>query len=365
MTSHPRVVIAGGGTTGHIAPMLALGHALRRREPDIDIRMVGTPEGLETRLVPAAGFELATVAKVPAPRALNASVLRFPAKLAGSIRDMDRIIAGADAVVGVGGYVSTPAYLAAKRRGLPIVIHEANARPGLANRLGARLTSRVACAFPGTPLRGARVIGMPMRTEVSGLDRDAARGPAALALGLDPSRPTLVVTGGSLGAAKLNEAFALSAPLLESRGLQVLHITGAGKSEEVRAATRDQPHYHVVDYVDRMEEAYAVADLIVCRAGAGTVSEVSAVGLPAVYVPLAIGNGEQKLNAAGVVDAGGALLFENAAFSAATIETAIVPLLSDADERERMSSVAWNQGIRDADERLADMVFDAITGGQR
>src|SRR5690606_25133714 len=160
----------------------------------------------------------------------------------------------AQAVVGLGGYVSTPAYLAARRRGVPVVVHEANARPGLANRLGARFAARVAVTFPGTPLRGAVVTGMPMRGPVADLagadepQRVQARARAAAELGLDPARPTLVVTGGSLGAVSLNRAVAGAASAVLRTGAQVLHLTGTGKAEEVHAAVAALPAELADDY---------------------------------------------------------------------------------------------------------------------
>ncbi|WGW13312.1 undecaprenyldiphospho-muramoylpentapeptide beta-N-acetylglucosaminyltransferase [Saxibacter everestensis] len=355
------VLLAGGGTTGHVSPMLAVARCLRRRDPDTGIMMLGTEAGLESRLVPAAGFELSTIPRVPMPRRPNKDLLLLPRNLARAVSAADAAIRAhqADVVVGVGGYVSTPAYLAARRRGVPIVVHEANSRPGLANKVGAKLTDYVACAFPGTPLAKALPIGMPMRPEISQLDREVSRGGARAALGLDPELPTVVVTGGSLGAASLNAAFSAAAPELESAGVQVLHIAGGGKAAELAASVADLPHYHVTDYVDGMEIAYAAADLIVCRAGAGTVSEVSAVGLPAVYVPLPIGNGEQRLNAQPFVDAGAADLVESGKFDAGTVRSLVIPLVRDSVKLESMSRVAAARGVRDADERLADLVMSA------
>ncbi|MFD1212748.1 glycosyltransferase, partial [Arthrobacter sp. GCM10027362] len=171
------VVLAGGGTAGHISPLLAIARAIRAGAPEAKILAVGTAAGMETRLVPAAGFDLATIERVPMPRRPSADLLKLPLRLAAAVRQAGRILddAGADVVVGVGGYVSTPLYVAARRRRIPLVIHEANARPGLANRLGARLTEHVAVAFPNTPLPHARWVGMPMRREIAGLDRGAGR----------------------------------------------------------------------------------------------------------------------------------------------------------------------------------------------
>jgi UDP-N-acetylglucosamine--N-acetylmuramyl-(pentapeptide) pyrophosphoryl-undecaprenol N-acetylglucosamine transferase len=262
-------------------------------------------------------------------------------------------------VVGFGGYVATPAYLAARRAAVPIVVHEQNARPGLANRLGARLGASVATTFAQTSLPHAEVVGMPLRREISTLDREALRGQATEFFGLSPERPTVLVTGGSLGAQRLNTAFAGAAPDLAQAGIQVLHLTGAGK--EVQAS--DDPalaRYVTQPYTDRMDLAYAAADLAVCRAGAGTVCELSAVGLPAVYVPLPVGNGEQRLNASGVVAAGGGMLVRDAEVSAAWVRQVVLPLMQDTSALQRMSAAAEGVGQRDADEAMVELVLRAV-----
>ncbi|WP_138442956.1 undecaprenyldiphospho-muramoylpentapeptide beta-N-acetylglucosaminyltransferase [Sinomonas susongensis] len=356
------VVLAGGGTAGHISPLLAIARAVVRRDPSAKILAVGTSSGMETRLVPAAGFELAVIDRVPLPRRPSLDLVRLPGRLAGAVRQSAEILerADADVLVGVGGYVCTPMYLAARRRGTPIVIHEANTRAGLANRVGALFTERVGKAFPETKLRHARLVGMPMRREVSGLEREAARSEARLALGLETERPTLVVTGGSSGALSINRTLAASLRALSQAGIQTLHITGRGKSvlcEDGQPLAAEG--YHQVEYVDGMELAYAAADLLVCRAGAGTVCEVAAVGVPAVFVPLPIGNGEQALNARGLVEAGGALLVRDAEFTPGWVEREVLPLLADSPRLKDMSERAKALGVRDADDAMADMVMEA------
>ncbi|HEX5533682.1 MAG TPA: undecaprenyldiphospho-muramoylpentapeptide beta-N-acetylglucosaminyltransferase [Actinomycetales bacterium] len=349
------ILLAGGGSAGHVSPMLALADALRRRDPDTTLLALGTSEGLESRLVPARGYRLALVPKVPMPRRPSADLLRLPGALRAAVKAAEDAIdeIDADVVVGMGGYVSTPAYLAARRRRVPIVVHEQNTRPGLANRLGARFTSHVATTFEQTRLPHAVRVGMPLRREISTLDRTTSRASARAELDLDGDRPTLLVTGGSLGAQRLNETMAAAAPQLREAGVQVVHLTGAGKADGLV----DSPEYRVIEYLDRMELAYAAADLVLCRAGANTVCELTTVGLPAVYVPLPIGNGEQRLNAEPVVRAGGGLLVDNADLDADWVRSNVIPLLGDADRISAMAKVAAAQGIRDADEKLADMVL--------
>lgn len=359
-----RVVLAGGGTAGHVSPMLAIARALQDLQPAEPVRctMVGTTTGLETRLVPAAGFELDTIDRVPMPRRPTMDLVRLPVRLRRAVTQAGAILErrGADVVVGVGGYVSTPVYLAAVRRGIPLVIHEANVRAGLANRLGARRAAVVATAFPETALAGARCVGMPMRREISSLDRSAARSRARRALGLDESATTVVVTGGSSGALNLNRAIAGALPDLATAGLQVLHLTGRDKQVfGPDGAAAASGGYHQLEYLDGMEEAYAAADLIVARAGSGTVHELAAVGLPAVLVPLPVGNGEQALNARGLVAAGGALTVRDEAFTPEWISRELIPLALDAGRLRSMSAAAGRLGIRDADRTMARLVLQA------
>jgi UDP-N-acetylglucosamine--N-acetylmuramyl-(pentapeptide) pyrophosphoryl-undecaprenol N-acetylglucosamine transferase len=355
------VLLAGGGTVGHVAPLLALADCLRRRDPQTTITVLGTAEGLEARLVPAAGYPMEIVPRVPLPRRPSTDLLRLPGRLSAAVRAATRAIdsVGADVVVGFGGYVSSPAYLAARRRGVPIVVHEANARAGIANRLGARLSRHVAVAFPGTALPGAQVLGMPLRRQITGLDLAALRVPARAELGLAPDRITLLVTGGSLGAQRLNQTFGQAAAALAAAGVQVLHLSGRGKQVTPDRQTGDQVQYVVREYLDRMDLAYASADAVVCRAGAGTVCEVTALGLPAVYVPLPIGNGEQRLNAQPVVDAGGGLLVADSACTPTWVSQELIPLLTDPARLATMGTAAAAFGIRDGDERLADLVEQA------
>ncbi|GAA2038137.1 undecaprenyldiphospho-muramoylpentapeptide beta-N-acetylglucosaminyltransferase [Pseudokineococcus marinus] len=362
-TRPPSVLLAGGGTAGHVNPMLALADALRRRHPDASLLALGTEAGLESRLVPARGYELALVPRVPLPRRPSAELLSLPGRLRAAVAAADRAIAscgprGADVVVGMGGYVAVPAYLAARRRGVPVVVHEQNARPGVANRLGARLTPHVATTFPGTPLRGAVRVGLPMAPALAHLDRAALRGEAVAHFDLDPDRPTLLVVGGSLGAQRLNEAVAGAWPDVEAAGVQVLHLTGAGKAV-VAAHRPGGPVHRILEYTDRMDLAYAAADAALCRSGAGTVCEVSAVGLPAAFVPLPIGNGEQRRNAEPVVEAGGALLVADADLDAAWLREHLLPLLVDRPRLAAMAAAAQASAVRDADERLADLVLAA------
>ena len=358
------VVLAGGGTGGHIEPMLALADALSRRTVAGSaprITCLGTARGMETRLVPARGYDLRLIPPVPLPRKPTPDLLRVPGRVRRAVADTRALLTelGADVVVGFGGYVALPVYLAARRAGIPVVVHEQNALPGLANRIGARVAARVAVTVPGTPLRGAVQVGMPLRTSISGLDRAARRAEAREVFGLDADRPTLLVFGGSQGAASLNRAAVGAADALTAAGVQVLHARGPKNTDvAVPARAPGAAPYVVVDYLERMDLAYAAADLALCRSGAVTVAELSAVGLPAAFVPLPIGNGEQRLNALPVVEAGGGLLVDDAELSPSWIADRLVPLLTDPTALSALAAHAAAAGTAHADEVLADMVLE-------
>ena len=356
-------LFAGGGTAGHVNPLLATADRLREREPDAQILVLGTAEGLEARLVPARGYELVTVPRLPFPRRPNADALRFPGRWRASVELTRGILRDRDVevVVGFGGYASAPAYAAARRERLPIAVHEQNARPGIANRLAARWTRFVGVTFAGTPLRRSRVVGLPLRAEIERLDRPVARAESLRMFGLDGAKPVLLVTGGSIGARQLNLGVSESIAALLGTGWQVLHITGS----RTPVADPGLAGYRIVEYCDRMDLALAVADLAVSRAGAATVCELAAVGVPALFVPYAVGNGEQRLNARGAVEAGGALLVADAEFTPEYVARELPRLLEDrarvADMAARMVSV----GVRDGADRMVDLVVEARTSGGR
>ncbi len=361
-----RVVLAGGGTAGHISPALALADALREADPSAGLTFLGTERGLETRLVPQRGYELATIPPVPLPRSLTPQLLSVPGRLAAAVSATARVLdqTGADALVGFGGYVSTPGYLAARRRRVPIVVHEANPRPGLANRLGARLTRHVFTGNPGASLPHARYIGIPLRREITGLDRLDLVGKARAHFGFRADLPVLLVTGGSQGARSLNQAVLGAAGSIREAGVQLLHIVGPRADVPVPPGDGPQagtgPAQLVVPYMDRMDLAYAAADLVLCRAGAMTCAELTAVGLPAAYVPLPHGNGEQMLNAEPIVAGGGGLAVEDSRLTPEWIRGTLLPLLLDPGRLAGMSRAAAALGVRDADTRLASEVISVI-----
>ena len=372
-----RVVLAGGGSAGHIEPALALADALREADSGIQVTCLGTQRGLESRLVPMRGYELALIPAVPLPRSVTPALLTVPGRLAGAVHATGKILdrVQADVLVGFGGYVATPAYLAAKRHNVPIVVHEANPSAGIANRLGAHLTTYVFTGHPDTRLRNSKYLGLPIRRQIADLDRFALGDKARAHFGLRRDLPVLLVFGGSQGAKSINRALAGALGAIRSAGVQVLHVTGPKNLGDSQAAA-DSPlspgpglsgtaqsnavPYVALPYVDRMDLAYAAADFALCRAGAMTCAELTAVGLPAAYVPLPIGNGEQRLNALPIVQRGGGLLVEDAELTADWIKTSLLPVLTNIDQVAGMSEAAAAMGRKDADRWLAKAVIDIV-----
>ncbi|MGH3439105.1 MAG: UDP-N-acetylglucosamine--N-acetylmuramyl-(pentapeptide) pyrophosphoryl-undecaprenol N-acetylglucosamine transferase, partial [Sciscionella sp.] len=334
--------------------------AVRRLRPEARIVALGTERGLESRLVPERGYQLELIPPVPLPRKATPELLRLPLRVLDAVRRtravLDRV--GADVLVGFGGYVALPAYLAARGR-VPIVVHDSNARAGLANKVGARFAQRVAVAVEGTALPKAEVIGIPLRRSITMLDRAASRAKAREHFGLDPDAPTLLVFGGSQGARTVNTAVASAAGALGDAGIGVLHAHGPKNTVAVQEI-RGAPHYVAVPYLQRMDLAYAAADAVLCRSGAITVAEVSVLGLPAVFVPLPHGNGEQALNARTLVDGGGAVLVPDAELTAARVAAEVIPILTEPGRLAAMSGRASQRAHPNADEVLATMALEAV-----
>ncbi len=329
----------------------------------MQITLLGTEEGLEARLVPARGYPLRVIPRVPLPRRMTPSLFTVPVRALRAVRAAGRVLddVKADVVVGVGGYVSFPAYLAARRRRCAIVVHEANPLPGLANRVGARLTRQVAVSVPGTRLAHGVLTGIPLRSALLTLDRAGRRTASRAAFGLEPQRPTLLVFGGSQGARRINDAAVGAARAVTEAGIQVLHAAGAASAPDVQGALHGElaAPYVVLPYIDDMGAAYAAADLALCRSGAMTCAELAAVGLPAIYVPLPIGNGEQRINAEHAVAAGIGVMVADGELSADVVASRVLELFAEAGRLERMSAAAATSGHRDAAAALVAMVAAA------
>ncbi|TCP42083.1 UDP-N-acetylglucosamine-N-acetylmuramylpentapeptide N-acetylglucosamine transferase [Tamaricihabitans halophyticus] len=339
-----------------------LADALHRLAPATEITALGTIRGLDTTLIAERGYPLELIPPVPLPRKLNGDLVRTPARLRESVRAageaLDRV--RAEVLVGFGGYVAMPAYLAAWRRGLGIIVHEANVRPGVANRVAARMTTRVFTGAPSVRLRNATAIGTPLRPTITGLDRPALRDKARRCFGLHGDGPVVLVTGGSQGAESINAAVTGAAGAFRAAGVQVLHITGPRHTVDVPLCGPTDPSYVTVAFVKEMRCAYAAADFAICRSGAMTCAELAAVGLPAAYVPLPLRGAEQRLNVEPAVAAGGALLVDDENFNPHWITTALLPVLTDPERISEMSARASTAGAPDADIILAHHVLAAV-----
>ncbi|MFG3365936.1 glycosyltransferase [Streptomyces sp. NPDC048156] len=343
------VVIGAGGTGGHIYPGLALAEALRRAAPDAVISFVGTERGLETKLIPGAGFRLHTVDMIPFDPALGAKRYLLPAALLRSGAQCRAILRaqGAQVAVGMGGYPSAPVIVGARMAGLPSVIHESNAVPGRANQFAARLTPHIAVAFDRSRAhlsggRNADTVGMPIAAQLAALDRTALRAEARRAFGIPDGARVVLFNGGSLGAARLTEAaLGLAARWRHRPDVHLLIKTGPAALDETRRRLGDSPVARAVPYLDRMDLAYAVADLVVCRAGSATVAELATTGVPAVLVPYPHAPGDHQTHNARVLsDAGAAHLVPDGETTAERLAVLVEPLLADPSRLTAMSRAA-------------------------
>jgi len=353
LESSLNIVLAGGGTAGHIEPALNLADELKAINPDINITVLGTSRGLEVDLVPARGYRLELIPAVPLPRKFSGELVTLPTRLRSAIKQTRDLLheLKADVVVGFGGYVSIPAYLAARGE-VPIVVHEANARAGLANRVGARFADAVAETFSGS-LPRAQLIGIPLRKAIENLDRKSMRNQARKHFGIQNDATCILVFGGSQGSVKLNSVVEECLTTDVFNQIVILHSVGL-KNEFPQMESNN---YRPLNYIDRMDLAYAAADFVICRSGAMTVAELTAVGLPACFVPLPIGNGEQSLNAQPVVAGGGALLVPDIEFTADYVRNQILPIVTDAEKLVEMSNASAKLGHKNSAADFAKLVL--------
>ena len=343
------IVLAGGGTAGHIEPALAVARVWKSQNPHDQITFLGTAKGLENTLIPAAGFNVSNIPKVRISRTPSLSWVRIPFELVASVKACRTILKGSDLLIGFGGYVSAPAYIAARLLGLPMIIHEANAKPGWANRLGALFTPYLAVAHGVNTgaFSAALITGLPLRSDVAdGLKRaegdwKSARAQAKNRLGFDSSKPLVFVMGGSQGSVAINKVIEQSVPMFSKKGIAIMH--SVGRANTLPTAT---DLYRPVAYVDQMADAYLAADLIIARSGAVTCAEFRALGRYALFVPLPIGNGEQFHNAQGLVADGRAEVIDQKQFTRSYLETHIDALLKSS------SSAPLEGSTLDADAAL-------------
>jgi UDP-N-acetylglucosamine--N-acetylmuramyl-(pentapeptide) pyrophosphoryl-undecaprenol N-acetylglucosamine transferase len=342
-----RLLIAGGGTGGHLFPALAVARAFRAEDPDGAVLMVGRAGGPEERVVPAAGFDLETVRV----RGLDRDALwknlalpvLIPLALGAALRVVDRF--RPDVVLGMGGYVMAPAVAAARRRHIPYVLHEKDVRPGLATRYFARGAAAVCTTLPGTEkrLKDVRVVltGVPLR------DGFGPRTPD-----VPPRR--LLVTGGSQGSRRLNEAVWSALDVLCTKFEEVIHLAGVQGADGIARHARDC--YRGISFADDMPALMRRADLVVSRAGVGTIAEATAIGLPMILVPGTFGGGHQEENADAMVEVGAAIRITDGELSGETLLSAIAGL--DDDRLRAMAAASAKSGRRDAAHRVLAILHE-------
>jgi UDP-N-acetylglucosamine--N-acetylmuramyl-(pentapeptide) pyrophosphoryl-undecaprenol N-acetylglucosamine transferase len=364
------VAIAGGGTAGHVFPALAVAQVLRDRGHDVTF--VGSADGQESTLVPAAGFPFVPVRAISAQQRLSMRSARALALALRAARAIRPLVASMDAVVGVGGFASAPAVLAARWTSRPLVLVDQNSVPGAVNRIGARWARVVATTFAATARRlpsGVRVerTGNPIRPEIAAVatEHEARRADARAAFDLVADRRTVLVTGGSLGAKHLDEVVAGCLPSLRDRGdLQLVISTGAQHHRIVADAVEPAAPLRVAvrPFIDRMDLALAIADLAVSRAGAG-VAELAACGVPAVLVPYPYATeNHQEGNAREVEAAGAAVVMLDHELSPSGLATCILQLMDDPERLARMRAAALAWARPDAARRIADLVEEVARG---
>jgi UDP-N-acetylglucosamine--N-acetylmuramyl-(pentapeptide) pyrophosphoryl-undecaprenol N-acetylglucosamine transferase len=368
-----KLLVAAGGTGGHVFPGLALARTIVEHDPRATVRFAGTTRGIETRAVPEAGFALDLLPILPLSRRLARETLLAPFAAVNGTFAARRLLRRhhVDVVCGMGGYVTLPVAMAARLEGVPVVLHEQNAVPGIANRLAARVARRIAvgvdAAAAAFPPGRTVVVGNPVRPELAHLDRAALHDEAVAAFGLEADRRTLFVFGGSQGSRRINQAvIAATAHWPDPAAVQILHACGRRDEADVRAAWAEADPdargllVRIIPFVDRMDLAYAAADLAVTRAGAITMAELTAAGMPAVMVPLPHATADhQAANARAVAAAGGAVVVEDAALDGPALAAAAAPLLADPDRLTAMAAGMRSQAHPAAAEELAALVVEA------
>jgi len=372
------VLLVGGGTAGHVLPAVATAQALARMRPDLALGFAGLPGSLEERLVGIAGHAFHHIAAVPLPRRASAELLRVAPRLWGAVRTARGLLRDESvrAVVSFGGYVALPVSLAARRR-VPLVLHEQNSRPGLANRIAGRFADQVAVTFPSSVDRivtsgRVHVTGNPVQERLRDLDVVARRGAGRQRLGLDARRPTLLAFGGSQGARSINRSITDAAAAWQSLGIQVLHVTGHRDHEDALERWRDagvdperaEAGVRVVQFLDDMADAYAAADVVVARAGATTIAELTVLGIPAVLVPYPHATADhQRGNAEAMVSAGAAMMIDDAALSPDALATAVAAIVTDPARAGAMSLASRAWARPEAAEGLARLVIGVLGHG--
>ncbi len=340
MTNSPlRIIISGGGTGGHIFPAVAIANELRRRLPEVEILFVGANGRMEMTRVPEAGYKIMGLDITGLQRRLTPQNLLFPVRVLRSVRKAGKLIEQfrPDAVVGVGGYASAPVLLAATSRAIPSLIQEQNSYAGLVNKLLARRVNKICVAYDGMekffPADKLVVTGNPVRAEIA----HGNRAEALKFFGLNPDKKTLLVIGGSLGARTLNQATAAALPRLREAGIQLLWQTGKLYFPEAQQQADQASGLHALEFIQRMELAYAAADIVISRAGALSVSELCLTGKASILVPSPnVAEDHQTKNALALASKGAAVLISDE-HAPARLYNEALRLLADTERQHQLS----------------------------
>lgn len=354
-----KILLAGGGTAGHIEPAIAVARSLRKIAPSCELLFLGSKEGLETQIIPAAGFQLFLIPKVKVPRAFTPALLMVPFQLMRAIGQTMKALSGVSVAVGFGGYISAPLYLAAKIKRVPFLIHEQNAKPGLANHLGAYLTPHVALSYrvksgalkkgvlTGVPLRNDVLIALKEATNDWATARIQAKKRVVDRYKIKPQNPLVFIFGGSQGSQAINSVIADSREIFAQQEFTVVHGVGRGNPLPERDSA-----YVALDYITEMADLYLASDIVIARSGAVTCAEVEALARFALFIPLPIGNGEQALNATTLIANGRARLVQQSDFNSQWLSANLAVLL----EQSRNAAIAGDSRAIDAADTLASMI---------
>lgn len=358
-----KIVIAGGGTAGHVLPALAVANEIKNRFSQVEIIFIGSKGGADEKLVPAENYQIRYLPKADFPRKINLASLVFIPRFSIALIKSVYLLRKATVAIGFGGYVATPVYLAARILNIPIALHEANSVPGLANRVGQKWAKVVGVFNPISGWKDQDVVGFPMRNSITdsakltGPELVLAKEVARTELGLPPEGKVLLVMGGSLGSQKINDAVIEIASVLIEEKISILHLVGVGKSKLIEKV--DPARYRQIPYLAKMESAYLAADFIIARAGAGTCAEIEAMGVPAIFIPLSIGNGEQIVNAKKYVDRGSAKILLNSDLTSDRLLSIVLEVNSLFAEFSKVASINKSTKLSAASD-FVDLIDERI-----
>lgn len=365
-----KIIVSGGGTGGHVYPALALIRTIKKKHPDTTFLYIGTEKGLEANIIRRENIPFESVEITGFKRSLSFENIKTLVRFFKGVQRSKKIIKEfkPDAVIGTGGYVSAPVVYAAAKKHIPAVIHEQNSVPGLTNKFLSRYVKKVAICFDSAkeyfPASKVVYTGNPRASEVVG-----KVGSGELAkLGLEENVPTALITGGSRGARPINEAVIKSLTQLARKPYQILYITGEVHFEDVKkevALIGDSPNVAIVPFIHNMEEVLAATDVVVGRAGATSLAEITALGLPSILIPSPyVTNNHQEKNVAVLTSAGAAIMLPEKELSSQKLVSALDEILLDDKKRKNMGEASKKLGMPDASDRLYEVLLNMIERGR-